>query len=366
MAGLTLLDRYLRPCFVRAMSAYVTRAVASAVILSLALVAVQAPAFAQSDRAAWRETRRLCPGLRDLDFARLAVDPEDNWREEARSLLRATGQPQLGDAEVVLRFHARPGFGGGGSTTRTTARRVGGEWIVRREDALLTTAGPPPYDRWRIDMRASRPQSPIIVREGPLDADRGAALDAALADPCLAREPDVSPAALPLRGGRLDICRDGVPFFLQIERVEGVRTIVHVCQPRWRAGEIIRTLESAPTVAGRSTETRSLTPLVLVDAQGHNVPEAEAPPPVRLTVAGEHGGRAIRVALGTSMIHDEVPAAGPEGVTWTIWPPLGEPAPRYRVSIADCPDEAAGALPAPGGALRLAIRGCRIETGDGS
>lgn len=348
------------------MFACATRAIAGAVILSFASVGMEAPALAQSDRAAWRETRRLCPGLRDLDFARLAVDPDDNWRSEARGLLRATDQPQLGDAEIVLRFYAPPGFGGGGSTTRTTARRVGGEWIVRREDALLTTAGPPPYDRFRIDMRASRPQSPIIVREGPLAPDRGAALDAALADPCLAREPDVSPAALPLRGGRLDVCQDGAPFFLQIERADGVRTIVHVCQPRWRAGEIIRTLESAPTVAERSTEIRSLSPLFLVDGQGRNIPEAEAPEPVRLTLTGDSGGRVVRVLLGTSPIHDEVPAAGPEGVTWTIWPPLGQPAPTYRVSIADCPEEASGSLPAPGETLRFMLRGCRVEAGDGS
>jgi len=206
-------------------------------------------------------------------------------------------------------------------------------------------------------MRASRPRSPIILREGPLDPAFAGALEAALSDPCLDREPDTAPAALPLRGGRLDLCMDGAPFYLQIERATGVRTFVHVCEPRWRAGEIMRILETAPTVAEQSTISNALTPLILVDAQGRNVPEAEAPGPITLSATGALGARALRLEINGDTVYDAIPAEAP---IWTIWQPIGAPAPSYRLSVAGCAISAQGALPAPGGALRVEVTGCRL------
>lgn len=314
-------------------------------------------AVAYADTGQWRETRRLCPALRNVDFARLNADAGDDWRGEARRMLRATDRPELGDADLVLRFYASPGFGGT-SSTWTTARRVAGAWRVEREDRPLTSAGPPAYDPFRIDMRASRPRSPIILREGPLDPAFAGPLEAALSDPCLDREPDTAPAALPLRGGRLDLCMDGAPFYLQIERATGVRTFVHVCEPRWRAGEIMRILETAPTVVEQSTISNALTPLILVDTQGRNVPEAEAPGPVTLSITGALGVRAVRLEVNGDVVYDAVPPATP---IWTIWQPIGDPAPSYQVSVAGCTTSVDGALPAPGGTISIAVTGCRLH-----
>lgn len=312
---------------------------------------------AYADARQWRETRRLCPALRDVDFARLNSDAGDDWRSEVRRMLRANASPQLGDADLILRFHAPPGFGGT-SSTWTTARRVAGAWRVQREDRPLTSAGPPPYDPFRIDMRSSRPRSPIIVREGPLDPAYTEVLEDALSDPCLDREPDAAPAALPLRGGDLDICMDGASFFLQIEHAARVRTFVHVCEPRWRAGEIMRILESAPTIAEQSTVSNALTPLILVDAEGRNVPEAEAPQPITLSITGALGVRAVRLKINGDNVYDAVPPGLP---TWTIWQPIGEPAPTYRVSVAGCTTSVDGALPASGGAIHIRVTGCRLQ-----
>jgi hypothetical protein len=331
--------------------------VAAILTVSLTFGAGAAPAAAvtAAQQRAWAETRAQCPGLANVDFARLSAD-DGTWRGQVRDLLRATDQPQLGDADIVIRFHAPPGFGGA-SSTWTTARRVNSVWWFTREERALTTASPEPPAPNVIDMRASRPRSPIVTTEGRLAAEKAAAIEAALADPCLAREPDSAPAMLPIRGGHDEICMDGAPFFLQIERAEGVRTFAHSCMTRWRAGEIMRALESAAGEAGKVTTTSGLTPLIFVDAQHHDVPESEAPPPRALIVSGDYAGRAMSFSINGEQVFEGTREAG--GAAWTVFPPLGVSQVSLEFHIQDCMEAFAGELGE--GETRIRVRGCRMQ-----
>ncbi len=303
----------------------------------------------------------MCPALRNVDFARLVDEQDNQWRTDARQRLRATDQPQLGDADLVLRFYAPPMFGGGGASTWTTARRVDGVWLVRQEDHPQTGAQPAPYDPFALDFRSRRPQSPIIVREGRLPADLVNVIETALADPCFAREPDRVGAVLPLRGGRSEICHDGPPFYLQVERAEGVLTRLQGCQTRWLTGQILRVLETAGTRAEDASVINTLTPLLLVNEQGQNIPEAQAPRPVTLTLNGVSGREVVLyIAGGEHQRHD----AAPDTMTWRIWPPLGGAAPDWGIGLEGCPSRVGGALPAAGTVLTIEARNCRLSVSE--
>lgn len=351
------MDKHAYCVFAREMA---MRILCSLLAVALVVRGLDVPAFAQSPEREWRETRRLCPALRDLDFARL--DTNDAWRVRARETLRATDQPQLGDADIVLRFFAPPMFGGEGASTWTIARRVNGAWFVRREDYHRTGAYHYP-DPFILDFRARRPQSPITIYEGRLSAALVATIESALADPCFAREPDLTPSPLPLRGGDDEICYDGPPFFLQVERAEGVLTRAQVCQTRWLTGAVLRALESGAMEEG-GTVTQTLTPLILVDEQGNNIPEAEAPPPVTITLHGA-GGRAVTLRFYES---DNVTPAAADSLTWRVWPRFGEPPETWSIAIDGCRTPVTGAWPADGTTITVEARGCRlnaIEAGPG-
>ncbi|HVY85644.1 MAG TPA: hypothetical protein VG943_10955 [Caulobacterales bacterium] len=332
--------------------------------LLAALLGFSAPhgsAFAatREQQRGWRETRAMCPALRDIDFERLGASWDERSLHEARQALRATDQPQLGDADIVLRFYAPPGFGGGESTW-VTARRVGGAWRIAREDRRLEPAAPEPpsLSVHSIDMRAQRSRAPMITREGPLEAERAARIESALADPCLAREPDAAPAVLPLRGGHDEPCYDGAPFFLQIERAEGVRTLLHVCETRWRAGDIMRALESAQGEVGQTTVTHGLTPRVFVDDQNHDIPNAVDAPPKRLSFSGDYAGRMITVRVAGQEIFNATQPADAPPLAFLLWPPLdANPAP-LEVVLENCPPFRAALSQE---ASTLAVQGCRLS-----
>lgn len=328
---------------------------------ALALAGFRAEAVAQpQDERVSRQTRAMCPALRDVDFRRLNMGWDAGMLAQARAMLRAGERPDLDGAEIVIRFHAPSGFGGAQSTW-TTARRSGGEWRFVREDYPLTGAPPPPYDPYVIDMRARRPQSPIVVTEGALESERGARIDAALADPCLAREPDTAPAALPLRGGESDVCYDGALFFMQIERAEGVRTFAHVCETRWRAGEIMQMLDGARGAGGQVTVTNALTPLILIDAGGRDVPEADAPSPVRLTLTGDVAGREVSLSDGEGVRFQGRLIAQAGVVSWRVYPPLGAPAPTFELAFAGCAEPLRFTLPQTD--TEISVHGCRLTLG---
>lgn len=234
---------------------------ALALLLAIATPAQSEPSAAQ--RRQWRETAAQCPALRTVDFAALAESGFDP--QLLRRQMGWSGEAHLDGADVVLRFYAPPGFGGLPAwTTRTTARRVNGQWRLTRTDTSNIPAPPTPPDPGAPpDPTIYASQYAVRTTEGPLAARHAALLDAALADPCFAREPDYAPASLPLRGGHYETCMDGSPFSLQIERAEGVRTVLQICQRRWRAGEIISVLETAQPEP--ATVTDGLTPRITQD-----------------------------------------------------------------------------------------------------
>lgn len=296
--------------------------------------------------------RSACPWLETIDYSRLTPGHTPQSLSEARASLRAGDQPNLGAADVVIRFFAPPGFGGSRSTW-ATAQRVHGRWRLVREDRPLVSAPPPPPDAPPDpdDARPQRPRSPIIPLTAPLEADRAAILDAVLADPCLAREPDTAPAALPLRGGGLDICGDGASFFLQIERASSVRTFAHACTPRWRAGAIKRALEGAQGDPAQSLTVHSLTPRIFVDDANRNIVEAPKPKPLLLTVLGDIADRAMTLDVAGVRVADGA-------IGETISGPNVVPGAAVTITLAGCAEPFTGALPAPVAAL--SVDGCRL------
>lgn len=187
------------------------------------------------------KTRAQCPGLANIDLAGVAAMTFDV--AGARKELAAKATPELGDADIVLRFHQLAGFGPAPYTIDATARHVKGRWL---------------YTRLRKPDKADPHQS-IETVDGPLSASAARALDAALADSCFAREPDYAPRTIPLLGGDRETCFDGGQFLLQIERTGGVRTIRQDCAARWRAGEIMLLLRNAAPEPGTATH-RSMPP----------------------------------------------------------------------------------------------------------
>ncbi|HEY4941483.1 MAG TPA: hypothetical protein VII56_08645 [Rhizomicrobium sp.] len=178
------------------------------------------------------KTRAQCPGLANIDLAAVAAMTFDV--AGVRETLAARAKPELGDADIVLRFHQSAGFGPAPYTIDATARHVKGQWL---------------YMRQRKPGKADPPQG-IETVEGPLPAGAARALDTALADSCFAREPNYAPRTIPLLGGDRETCFDGGQFLLQIERPGGVRTIRHDCAARWRAGEIMLLLRNAAPEPG--------------------------------------------------------------------------------------------------------------------
>ncbi|MDP1632554.1 MAG: hypothetical protein Q8L66_14155 [Caulobacter sp.] len=280
----------------------------------------------------------------------------------AREVLLGGDAPDLGDADTVIRFHAPPGFGGSGSTW-TTARRVDGVWRFVREDLPMTPPPPPPpsADEMNVsDMRGSRERRRILYQQGRLEPDRAAVIEAALNDPCLSREPDVGLAALPLRGGRLEPCFDGATFFLQIETAGGVRTFVHHCTPRWRAGTIMRALETARGVAGDVTLTEGLAPKVYVDESGNDVvdPALIRTEPLRLGVSGDGATRPLTITIAGRTLYDSRRDPAPDASGWRYFPPINPPPASMRITPGGCSDPAVLDVPEADGVL--VIEGCKV------
>jgi len=275
----------------------------------------------------------------------------------AREYLDAKGEPDLGDADVVIRFFAPPGFGGDIST-RTTLRRVRGTWFFVREDQsrILRRPPPPPMDVvepvW--DMRGDRAE--INRLEGRLEPDLAAVLEAALSDPCLLREPDLGPAVLQLGNGRMEPCFDGAPYFLQIETAQGVRTIVHICQTRWVAGSIMRVPQVAKGVPGeviRSTE--------YIDKSGRKVTDASliANAPIRLRLSGDYAGRAMTIMIDGRRLYDSAADPPPASTGWLLYPPINPPPGSMVVTLQGCDPPAA--LEVPDADSVIAIQQCQVR-----
>lgn len=220
----------------------------------------------RDQRVSWRQAYAQCPTLRDVDFAAIAARGDNS--AEIRRLWDWPASPSLDGAQVVLRLAVPPGFGGH-VTTQTTARRVDSGWVIRRTDRTNVPAARPAPSGSPYDYLPQRSRYPITITDGALDAETSARLDAALNDPCFALEPDATPQAFPLRSGDLDVCYDGPGFSFQVERADGVRTMNQACETRFRAGEIIRILESVNPPGAVRAEL--LTPLIVIKPDGSEV-----------------------------------------------------------------------------------------------
>ena len=282
----------------------------------------------------------------------------------AREHLHAGNEPDLGDADTVIRFFAPPGFGGDISTW-TTARRVNGVWqFVRDDHSRIPPPPPPPPEDFEgpfWDMRRGPGRSEFYRLQGRLEPDRAAVLEAALNDPCLAREPDLGPAVLQLRSGKTQPCFDGAPFFLQIETVQGVRTFVHLCETRWLAGSIMRALEGPKGVPGEVTRTRELSAPEYLDEAGQRVvdPSLIRTTPLRIRVSGDYAGRVMTITIAGRRLYDSAGDSTPASSGWLLYPPINPPPGSMLVTIDGC--DAPAALDVPDFDAVIGIHQCRVE-----
>lgn len=286
--------------------------------------------------------------------------------EAARKRLKAGSEPDLGDADVVIRFFAPPGFGGDISTW-TTARRVNGTWHFVRDDYSRIPHPPPPPPPpadltepiWDMRRGGGRPQFHRL--QGRLEPGLAAVLEAALGDPCLSREPDLGPAVLRLRSGKKEPCFDGAPFYLHIETAQGVRTMVHICQTRWLAGSIMRALEVPKGVPDEVTRSTEFSPPEYFDEAGQRVtdPSQIRTTPLRLRVSGDYAGRAMTIMIAERRLYESATDAKPTSSGWLLYPPINPPPGSMLVTIEGC--DAPAALDVPDADAMIAIDQCRVE-----
>lgn len=184
------------------------------------LLAAAAPPPAS--RLPTRAELKACPAFADLDFAKLraAARPTDPaWREAMDKRHTATRGPYgnavaPADARVTLRIWAGPGETQESPTETSSLVWQGadGAWQVDRVDRAIARPVAPkpplppgpdgrqrPYVGWTDDEYQRLMRDRIA---GPLDPAQARAIEVALADPCLALQPDAMPLDPPVRRGR--------------------------------------------------------------------------------------------------------------------------------------------------------------------
>ncbi|MDZ4364636.1 hypothetical protein [Brevundimonas sp.] len=203
-----------------------------------------------------------CPDLAEIDYPRLPPEAVDRREASAQALSRndaahaQTRGPFFAfvppeDAQVVLRMHA-PGTATQNPRTDTSStvwKDAQGTWRVNRVDYRPDlSAGPmiePPLD-WDGIRPLPQPSPEEIARyshtvvTGRLDPVQARELDAALADPCLALQPDwVGRDDVWLKAGRIDYCYGGTGGLLDMI-VDGRRRQIYDSCSRWTGGRIMR------------------------------------------------------------------------------------------------------------------------------
>jgi len=228
------------------------------ITMVLAQLAVHAPTAQAQTSTPHRPPQAQCPAVRDIDLRVLARrqaagDPADLARARseqdamlARAIPPSSAPHQPGAAPpVLIRAYVPGGFGGGSDARVSVWKDESGQWWFWRRSVGLTPPPPPPPPppEGSPDREAyfANPPRPMTLEEyyapitGALDPGIAQAIEALLADPCMAWDPDAWPAVLPLirriDGSRERICApDGGAYFANIE-VAGkpARRIIHGC-----------------------------------------------------------------------------------------------------------------------------------------
>lgn len=179
----------------------------------------QVEAWIASGRAA-PPPQDACPAVAALDLPaivreraeRLAADPPSG-PDAGFVVLPASAEALIpADALVVIRANLPPGGLYANDLRTVVWKTAGGDWRVWRQDknygAPPPSPPPPPpvapdtaeYRAWQAEAsRVRTDDERWPPQTGPLNAETAARLDAALADPCRAWDPDYFPYDQPLR-----------------------------------------------------------------------------------------------------------------------------------------------------------------------
>lgn len=188
------------------------------------------PAFAKFN---WRKLEKM---------GALRVTPDPAWAERSHanhvSIRGPYPMPDLSRAETALSLTV-----GGGETqehpTSTSSfvwREKGGQWQIDRVDYGYTWPISPPHplsgivtdEKWHEEQRRNH-------FRGPLAAYHVRQIEEALADPCLALQPDAPPNQMPQKGKPEAPCWGGTGTTIAIRQPSGIRLISDRCG-RWAAG----------------------------------------------------------------------------------------------------------------------------------
>ena len=186
---------------------------------------------------------RQCPHLARVNWRRVSRDLAEAQREnpgiaydyddDHRRIRGPWPLPDLGRAEIVIDI----AIGSGEtqeyptSTSSFVWREPGGRWQVDRVDHVIASPPPPPPGSPPMTEEDVARQMRPVTR-GPISAGQAEAIERALADPCFAIQPDVTPFHLPLRTGQIDSCYGAISRTVRIRRGTETRQVSDICG-RW-------------------------------------------------------------------------------------------------------------------------------------
>lgn len=206
----------------------VTRTTAAGLVVVVAGCAAVPPPQIEAWLAAGRPhppAQSACPGVANLNLVKMAEEPRprflalSNPETPGFVVLPDMAESLIpGDAEVVIRANLPPGGLYSNEVRSVVWKAADGTWHVWRQDRKLGEPPPPPpppppagaaedspeYQAAmeaaeRHDRLQNNPDERWPPQTGRLALSTAAALEAALADPCRAWDPDYFPFAQPLR-----------------------------------------------------------------------------------------------------------------------------------------------------------------------
>ncbi len=228
--------------------------------LSPALALIAAPAAAQekSFESVWgtSSVAEACSTLDQLnldkiDKAPLNASDIDGFHRRVRG-----SEPEPADAPLVVKIGVSGGMtsnGIGGPESIVAVQAKPGLWHVSRvlrarpSWTIYEVMGAPlPSDADEPGGIISEADYYRTIVEGVLAPASAAALEAAIAAPCLAKEPPSLPLVLPLKGGGQHYCPpDSAHWVVEINNARGTARYDRPCQLVGPVGKIVRILSSA-------------------------------------------------------------------------------------------------------------------------
>ena len=184
----------------------------------------QCPKLAAID---WKKVRRRAEAEKSGSAGFVPKDP----LAEHRRIRGPRPLPDLSRAEIVLDVTIGPGETQEypTSTSSFVWKEPGGAWQLSRVDEATSPPSPPPPGSGVVIDAAWNALARRPVTDGPLSRAQAEALDALLADPCFAAQPDVVPWSVPMRKGPDQQCSGFIGGTVRMRTRERVRVISDPC-----------------------------------------------------------------------------------------------------------------------------------------